>query len=623
MKLRALAVATACLVLLAPARAALRYDLTRMESEQLAQDQTWHALLHYRAGRNGDVRSQADRPSFFMSKGGARDARAELAAAVIALHTPQQARQLACRFPARYEWLRQRLGHTTADSVEALCPQLATWLAGFPGRRMSISFASSYLESPSSTFGHTFLRVYQHDSSELLSPTINYAARTEARDSELAFVVKGLAGGFPGVADELPFYRRLRTYADAEGRDIHEYDLALTPDEVRRILLHTWEIRDGVFDYYFIDENCAYRILALIDVARPHAGLLAQFRSATVPIDTIRVLRSAGMLGQHRVWPSGPRHVRELEARLSVEDSVAARRLARGVDGVDAFAVLPPQRRAAILQLAYEYGAVLIERDEGDRVGRKLAIGSITNARLAANFPPTPAPRAPVSPEAGHDGGLLASGVRRRGQRQSLTLEYAAFQHTLTNPLAGYEPHGEIRVLNPELEIADGALRLRRIDWLLVQSSVPATTLFAPRAWRVGLSTRDAAFADRDHVVTSLAYHSGKAWPLGRSAALTVMPGVSVEAGAAHAHVAALAASLRTAAIRQGSQWSAQLELRAEKFIAGSALRRTEAQLTAEIALARNVSLVATGTQHYSPRRTHEFGLSLQWRRRSVAGQLK
>lgn len=54
------------------------------------------------------------------------------------------------------------------------------------------------------------------------------------------------------------------------------------------MIAHAWEIRDRNFDYYFFDENCAYRLLALIDIARPGTDLLGEVSTHAIPSDTVR-----------------------------------------------------------------------------------------------------------------------------------------------------------------------------------------------------------------------------------------------------------------------------------------------------------------------------------------------
>ncbi len=60
-------------------------------------------------------------------------------------------------------------------------------------------FASGYVNSPASMFGHTFLRIDSSlENSPLLSFAVNYAALTDPKDGGIAFTVKGMLGGYKG-----------------------------------------------------------------------------------------------------------------------------------------------------------------------------------------------------------------------------------------------------------------------------------------------------------------------------------------------------------------------------------------------------------------------------------------
>lgn len=580
------------------------------------QNPKWLALLHYRPHGAGAWRSEADRPAFFLSKNGRHAPQDELQANLAALRTPGY----ACTFPARYEWLNARFKLDLPDVAALPCPDFKAWYAQFPGQRVSISFAASYLENPSSMFGHTFLKVYRDSHRELLSPTLNYAARTEARVGDLEFARKGLFGGFPGVADELPFYRRLRTYTENEGRDIWEYALALTPAELRQVLLHLWEVRDGIFDYYFLDENCAYRTLALLDVARPELGLLKNYSKLTVPVDTIRSLQAHGLLGERTLWPAFPKLVRQHEGQLGGADARLAARIAGGEAPPGSVTGFETARQAAVLQLAYEYLSVLISRDQADRETRKRTINAILRSRMAlGSMSPLAASVPAAAPETGHDGSALSAGVFRTPSRRGATLAWAGFQHTLGDRLAGYEPHAAVTVLRPELRFdAGGAARLERIDWLAVQSTLPSSSLFARPAWRMLLATARKEFDDGRHLVTSLGYNSGRAWSFGNTS-LALMPGLSVEAGPALPQGVAASASMAVLLSRQGTDWSAQLALDAEKFVAGSHLARSAARATTSVALTRNTAIEFSVSRLLRPQPETQAGVAFKYYVRPLA----
>lgn len=582
------------------------------------QDPKWLALLHYRIDGAGTWHSQADRPSFFLDKNGKHSPEAELQANLAAIRSPGY----ACTFPARYDWLNTRFTLALPHVEAAHCPELKAWYAQFPGQQASISFAASYLENPSSMFGHTFLKVYNVSNRELLSPTLNYAARTEARVGDFEFARKGLFGGFPGVADELPFYRRLRTYTENEGRDIWEYALKLTPDQLRQVLLHLWEVREGIFDYYFLDENCAYRTLALLDVARPELGLLKDYSKLTVPVDTIRTLQAAGLLGERTLWPAFPKLVRQHEGQLGSADARLAARIAYGQEEPDSVTGFEQARQAAVLQLAYEYLSVLISRDQADRQTRKSTINAILRGRMAlasASPPATSVPAAAAAPETGHDGSALSVGVYRTPSRRGLSLAWAGFEHTLGDRLAGYEPYAAVTVLRPDIAFdAGGPARVERVDWLAVQSTLPSSPLFSRPAWRILLSSARKEFDDGRHVATSLGYNSGRAWSIGGTV-LAVMPGISIEAGSALPQGAAASGSLALLLSRQGTGWSAQFALDAEKFVAGSHLARSSARATTSVPLSRNTAIAFSVTRLMRPQPETRAGVAFKYYVRPLA----
>ncbi|MFL6659429.1 MAG: DUF4105 domain-containing protein [Massilia sp.] len=570
-----------------------------------AADAPWLSLLHYRA-HDGGWRSEADSASFFFSPDGQHAPDHELQANLAAVQKDRLA--YACVFPARYAYLRDRITPALPELARGDCPAFDAWIAQFPGSRISISFAASYMESPSSMFGHTFLKVYQASNRELLSPTVNYAARTDARDGDLAYIRKGLLGGFPGVADELPFYRRLRTYAENEGRDIWEYELTLTPAEVRQLLLHLWEVREGIFDYYFLDENCAYRTLALIDVVRPQLGLLRAHRGVTVPVDTLRTLQAAGLVGQRTLWPAFPKLVRQHELQLGPVAVAQARQLAAGaltpasLEGQDA----PAQ--AAILQLASEYLSVQINRDQADRETRKDTMNALLRRRLALGTSGTLAQSIPAEPpESGHAGSVFAAGVYDAGARRGATLAWAGFEHQLTDRLAGYEPYADVRVLHAQVRTSGASVRLEELDWLAVQATLPGSALFARPAWGAGLRTARRPTRDGEHLITSLDYQLGRAWQMG-SLALAVLPGASVQAGQG----GGLTASLSAQVTRQSSLWSAQLGWDAERIVTGSELVRTSTRFTSSLMLSRNTAVELQARRTFQPRPATDIGLALR-----------
>lgn len=327
---------------------------------ELAHDPAWLTLGHYRPDTLGSgYTSQADDPDFFISPEGKTSPHAELVATLEAIRKPGKGDSHArCRFPARDHWLREQL---ELPEAEISCPTFQEWRDTLNTETVTLVFAASYLNSPSSMFGHTFLRLDPPQTDEkadlLLASTISYAADAAAHDSEIMFAYRGIFGGYPGITTIQPYYEKIRLYSDIENRDLWEYQLNLTPAETDMLLAHAWEIREKNFDYYFFDENCAYRLLALIDVSRPGTNLLDEVSTHAIPSDTVRWVVDHDLVASVNYRPSSATVVEHYIDQLSQEERDLAANLAYGERSVESDAIesLPPEARAQVLDATYEY----------------------------------------------------------------------------------------------------------------------------------------------------------------------------------------------------------------------------------------------------------------------------
>ena len=284
---------------------AKQVTLERAEKLALSQHETWLALLHYkRETVSRDVISQADDEKFFLHPNGKRDAKAELVANIHAFFKTSQSGHAQCLFPARWWWLKQQLNYGRDYDVK--CPQLEAFMARVTADKLVLLFPTMYLSNPGSTFGHTFLRFDTEGEANLLSQTLNYAARTNKEDNILNYVRKGLFGGYTGFFRMRSYFETVQEYNNIENRDIWEYELNFTKNEIRQLLRHVWEISNVDFDYFFFKENCAYRMLALLDVIRTGMELTtgSKFSVYAIPVDTVRALDEVGLIKSRKLRAS-------------------------------------------------------------------------------------------------------------------------------------------------------------------------------------------------------------------------------------------------------------------------------------------------------------------------------
>ena len=214
----------------APRRSSRALGTTR-----LAEDPAWLRLGHWRKGLGG-WKSEVDGREFFLAPGGKTDPAAELEATLEGLFSPGPfADELAdpfCRFPARVQFLAARLGLDPAALPPRSCPKQEDFLARVRPGGVTLVFSSYYLNNPSSSFGHTLLRLDKADGAlegkhfELLDYGVDYAATVDTSNAIL-YAVKGLFGLFKGEFKHYAYYYKVRQYGDFESRDLWEYDLAL------------------------------------------------------------------------------------------------------------------------------------------------------------------------------------------------------------------------------------------------------------------------------------------------------------------------------------------------------------------------------------------------------------
>ncbi|MFX4232194.1 DUF4105 domain-containing protein, partial [Aliarcobacter butzleri] len=61
-----------------------------------------------------------------------------------------------------------------------------------------------------------------------------------------------------------PYYEKIKEYNNLVQRDVWEYDLNLSQEEINKLVLHTWVLKDSYANYYFFKENCSYNVLWLL-----------------------------------------------------------------------------------------------------------------------------------------------------------------------------------------------------------------------------------------------------------------------------------------------------------------------------------------------------------------------
>lgn len=511
---RCLAIILCLMTLTATAQTTSQATATPERLAELAHSQQWQRLLHYTPSwLPGRLRSDVDDPAFFLARAGAEDPLAELEATLEAL---QQDDSIRCRFPARSAWLDAMLPGVLSPKAAANCPDYDEWRHTIDASEAVLVLAASYLNSPSSMYGHTFLRFDSNNPerrSALLSFALNFGATIPPDENGFVYAWRGLFGGYPGQFAAGPYFEKLREYSRLESRDLWEYRLNLDTEEIDRLLAHVWELRDVRFDYYFFDENCSLRLLELLDIARPGYELAAQFRHYAIPIDTVRAVIASGMVSRTDYRPAVRTELRHQIALLDPAERGLARQLAddASVARSAEFSGLTADRQRLVADTAYRFfrDRTVHAATTDDLSEQNFLL--LQQLRRTAGATPPPAPSRPPAPDRGHRTGLWALGAGSEGRKAFADLEWRLSYHDLLDPEDGYPAGASLNMGRLVLRSREGnGLRLQRLDLLEITSLAVRDEFFRPWSWRVNTGLERQWSDDRDVLVPQL--NGGFGW---------------------------------------------------------------------------------------------------------------
>ncbi|MFQ5779272.1 MAG: DUF4105 domain-containing protein [Nitrospiria bacterium] len=402
-----------------------------------------------------------------------------------------------CQFPARYAWLKEELGFDSAHPPQQTCLRFKKWRSKLDVESVAMIFAAAYMDNPASMYGHTFLRLNRkgHKGSErLLDYAVNFSAVTNTR-SGILFAMLGLMGGYEGHFSTLPYYIKVQEYTNLQSRDLWEYQLNLTDEQIDRLVNHLWEMGSTYFDYYFLDENCSYQLLPLLEIADPSLHLTDAFGPRVIPIDTVRILmEQPGLVSDvfHR-----PSHMNEMLERRSFlssgEIQVAERIAAEGDEsGFRLLEQYPIERRRLILDTAYDFFRYRagFTRDQSRKVKlherhillnrRKLGVGiSKSESENSENTP---------DPVSGHKTGRfgIAFGVSQNRTFEEISLRPAL--HDLVSFDTGYIPDSHLEMFHLRLRFDNEMEKgfIEEIRFVEIVSLTPFDSWIRKPSWKFG-----------------------------------------------------------------------------------------------------------------------------------------
>lgn len=493
---------------------------------RLAERREWLKLGHYVPNLiSPGVHGLVDSPAFYNAPDGKVDPQSELEATLASFYSDieesDERQNSQCMFVARYAWLAEQLKFDPQRLPHRVCGRYRQWHAALNPEGLTLIFASAYINSPSSMYGHPLVRVDAKDQDEhtrLLAYAITFAANTDESNG-LAFAVNGLFGGYSGTFSILPYYLKVREYSDLENRDIWEFQLNLSQEEVDRVLMHAWELGPAYYRYFFFDENCAYHLLGLLQVARPELELTGRFRWWAIPSDSVRALTGHPDLVRKVVFrPAGATVVRHGLGGLNEPERKLVKDLSMKRIAVNdpELGVLPPERAAAVLETSQEYVGYRRAIGKNDVAEPGGLVRELLTARsqldVMARMSEIPMPK--VQPDQGHRSSRVALGLGRSGGSDFQELGARATYHDIVDADGGYTRGAQIEFFSLTLRHYDsGKAQVERFIPVNILSLTPRDEFFQSMSWKIAAGWQRVRTPDgNEPLVFSLDGGAGGTW---------------------------------------------------------------------------------------------------------------
>ncbi|WP_234857081.1 DUF4105 domain-containing protein [Acinetobacter junii] len=482
------------------------------EQKQLHQDVTWQRLMYADQSQKSEVAYDG----YFYAKDGKNNLKNELEADVKALFINSAENQsIRCKFPARSRWLIQQLNIDIEKLPIVKCPEFDQWINQIKPHKATLIYATDFMGNPSSMFGHTLLRLDPKDQKQLnlVSYAVNYAATVSGEDN-WSYAWKGLTGQYPGEYSLMPYYRKVKEYGDFESRDLWEYELNLTPEETRFLVEHIWEMQHVSFPYYFVSDNCAYRLLGLIDLVRPNLDLKKQFNYAAIPIETLKAVDQQHLVKEVVYRPA-------LETQLlsqAKQHGTPLAKVAHQIAFQDIEKAQPllekfnQHDQAKILEMAYDdlYLQYISRQVDADFAQPQLRQLLAERSQIDVEKQRQEPERPKKQPVEGHHARNLSVNVGELQGQKFIELGHRQAYHDLIDPQGGYRLGTQLLFLDGNIQYRDDQLKLEHLDLLTVNSYNPIQPFKSPITWGFNLGWKQEALDqgnfsdDQQHGVMNL-----------------------------------------------------------------------------------------------------------------------
>jgi len=578
--------------------------------DDFAYSDEWLALVHYQKKLSG-YKSTVDSKNFFLHKDGKYNPEAELEATLDLFASNQDDKK--CEFPARYKLLKKQ---GFIDYEFPKCSELEQFYDDLQPDGITLLFTDSYMNNPSSLFGHTLIRIdTKRKGTQLIAHGANYGAFT-GNDGGVTFAILGLTGGYFGGFTVKPYYDIINTYNNIENRDIWEFKINFSEEEKDLFVAHLWEMGKSQSRYFFFSRNCSYMLMEMFDAVRPSLKLADRFPVYAIPLDTLKAAaKDETFIKEINYRPSRQNKIIHRKNSMIPEER---KYLSESIKNPDYdYEKIPAEMRADVLETTYQYvqyqyvakkmeladyRAQSFKALKGIHSGKKGRIRDIKEGKL---------------PTKAHDSMRMevSAGSKHGGAFQEVA--YRPAYHSLTDNDYGLRKGSEINFLNGVVRNYDRENKyvLQRFDVVHIKSYSPIDELFTPISFDISfdLKREENPANKKEGYALNLYGGAGGAIDLGENLRIYEINRGYMAYGGFLPHSSYLGTSVAIGVLADVFKLKIQAE--AEKVFATSHYgEKTRYKSEAAYSLSRNLALSAKYTyEHNYGKNFGEFSVGIRF----------
>lgn len=446
------------------------------ENLELASSKTWLALLHYVSNSKSEITDN----NFFISSFGQHDAAAELNANLTALIVESQnKRNKFCkRFPARTLWLKQML----KEHLPPINVDIPKYKCAY------LMFAAGYMNSAPSMAGHVFVAFEGEQSRGASRSCFQFAGLESADGLNSTEALSSIWGGLEGSYIKTNYSDLTKGYRHLEHRDIWEYSLNLTSNEVELLAAHTIEL-DGIRgSFSFFKNNCARKLANFLNVAKPNLCFLNGQPFVISPLSLIRHTYELGLASKYILKPARLNNLRQRMQKLdktarslcitltapgpAPSKSKTAAQLAKLTKSKNLLVI-----EAAILRLGIMFNDGRISVEEySKRLDTILALADDSALLFKSITPPR------TGPHMAHKSGVIGYGIMLNNGTPALKIR--GWMHGLLENNIGYSSNSEVVMLEAIMRFEDDSeILLDEFTLLRMRSLIPTSDYSSNLSW--------------------------------------------------------------------------------------------------------------------------------------------